>query len=577
MATTVKAFDSTENQGAAEGSWRSDWDLMTISNENLGGKPPMQKKEFINAVKQNAERVYEEIASLMDNIRENLIRIRSDHDRLQNERNTFQEQETNLDRQVDDLMSDRDVLQRAVNALALRVGDAPEGQIAKKQRSVKIDDPKHLTDGKEPLFEHWLSRMKSKFMVNADHYPDEASKIAYIENRTDGAAARHLAPRMRDDHPEKFASADEMIAYLKGIYEDPNKPENAKNDYRRLVMRNRDEYHSFVTKFLHLAGEAQIPKDDYKGDFVHKLSYDLQRMVAAACINCNTFQEVQEICARTAHYLKGMSNQRSRTTGSGNRGNHGRPVEIKTDREQTPAPMMEKKNQTWVKNIQCYSCKAMGHLAPFNGYAIPTKSLVDSGANGYVFIDTRIACDSAKALGLRLKRLDQPCEMTGVSGKKGSPITHAIVMHMAGLAGGKKVWLDVKNHRLVWPEERSPAEEIANKSQVMIPRSILKRPASNSEHQKDAGRRDRSFEQEIAQEESPQSRKVVVVPPKARSHVSQTEKMDRRDNLAKMDRQLKEKEARALPTNPSPGLEGWRNPKNLREAGLHWRSRVPST
>ncbi|OJD09852.1 hypothetical protein ACJ73_10055 [Blastomyces percursus] len=82
----------------------------------------------------------------------------------------------------------------------------------------------------------------------------------------------------------------------------------------------------------------------------------------------------------------------------------------------------------------------------------------------------------------------------------------------------KEVWLDVKNRRLVWPEERSPAEEIANKSQVMIPRNILKRPASNSEHQKDADRWDRSFEQEIAQEESPQSRKGVVVPPKARSH-----------------------------------------------------------
>ncbi|OJD26293.1 hypothetical protein ACJ73_02333 [Blastomyces percursus] len=205
-----------------------------------------------------------------------------------------------LDRQVDELIMERDELQRAVNRLALRIGGIQQEQAERKQRSVKIDDPKHLTYGKEPLFEHWLSSMKSKFAVNADHFPDEASKIAYIENRTDGAAARHLANRMREGHPEKFATAGETFAYLKDIYEDPNKLENAKNDYRRLVMRNGDEYHAFVTKFLHLAGEAQIPKDDYKGDFLHKLSFDLQRMVAAACINCTTFQEVQEICARTS-------------------------------------------------------------------------------------------------------------------------------------------------------------------------------------------------------------------------------------------------------------------------------------
>ncbi|OJD10454.1 hypothetical protein ACJ73_09786 [Blastomyces percursus] len=186
--------------------------------------------------------------------------------------------------------------------------------------------------------------MKSNFAVNAgSHFPDEASKISYIENRTDGAAARHLAPRMREGYPEKIATAGEMFAYLKDIYEDPSKLENANNDYRRLVMRNGDEYHVFVTKFLHLEGEAQIPKDDYEGDFLHKLSFDLQRMVAAACINCTMFQEVQEICARTAHYLKGMSNQRSRPANRGNR--------------------KYKKDQSWLENIQCYNCKATGHLA----------------------------------------------------------------------------------------------------------------------------------------------------------------------------------------------------------------------
>ena len=200
----------------------------------------------------------------------------------------------------------------------------------------------------------------------------------------------------------------------------------------------------------------------------------------------------------------------------------------------------------------------------FNGCAIPIKSLVDSGANGYVFIDTRVACDSARTLGLKLKRLDQPCEMIGVSGKRGSPITHAIVMHLwvngrrllnvpmllADLGGYEmilgrvwlaenEIWLDVKNRRLIWPKERSQMEEIAVKSQIMIPRSILKRPVGKPEHQEDADRRDRLLEQESIHDEKPKPREVVTISSKTWNHVSRTEKMDRRDDLAKMNRQLK--------------------------------------
>ena len=73
--------------------------------------------------------------------------------------------------------------------------------------------------------------MKSKFVINADHFSDKTSKIVYIENRTDDTAIRYLTSCMRKNHSEKFITAGEMFAYLKNIYEDSNKLENAKNDY----------------------------------------------------------------------------------------------------------------------------------------------------------------------------------------------------------------------------------------------------------------------------------------------------------------------------------------------------------
>ena len=36
----------------------------------------------------------------------------------------------------------------------------------------------------------------------------------------------------------------------------------------------------------------------------------------------------------------------------------------------------------------------------FNGYSIPMKSLADSGANGYLFIDTQRAIEAAQFFGI---------------------------------------------------------------------------------------------------------------------------------------------------------------------------------
>ncbi|OJD09498.1 hypothetical protein ACJ73_10267 [Blastomyces percursus] len=50
MAGPARTVDLTENQGATESPWRSDWDMMTISRENLGGGTPISKKEFFDAL-----------------------------------------------------------------------------------------------------------------------------------------------------------------------------------------------------------------------------------------------------------------------------------------------------------------------------------------------------------------------------------------------------------------------------------------------------------------------------------------------------------------------------------------------
>jgi transposase InsO family protein len=223
-----------------------------------------------------------------------------------------------------------------------------------------------------------------------------------------------------------------------------------------------------------------------------------------------------------------------------------------------------------------------------NGYAISVISLADSGANGPVFIDRSIAVQAAKFLGLNTIRLTTSCGTKGFNGEPGAPITHAIVIPQLWIDGRRfmnvpmliaelgqhqlilgrswmeehDLWIDVRNRRLVWPEERSQQEELTEKMNVPVPMQILQRPKATVDQQKDAARRDALMEDEI---EVKKCRKNVIPfhepagwgnhgpirtpqlqPPKQRKHVrfdssyqpKSTESIDRRESMEKMQRAL---------------------------------------
>ena len=59
-----------------------------------------------------------------------------------------------------------------------------------------------------------------------------------------------------------------------------------------------------------------------------------------------------------------------------------------------------------------------------NGYSVTSHALIDSGANGFVFIDTLCAVDIANFLGLKAQRLPFTVPVKGYDGKAGKPISH---------------------------------------------------------------------------------------------------------------------------------------------------------
>jgi hypothetical protein len=115
--------------------------------------------------------------------------------------------------------------------------------------------------------------------------------MTYVFGRTGGDAQNHLKPGFRADSADPFLLADDMIRLLSDIYEDPFRVQNARKDYWKLVMKTTKAFPDFYTRFLHLAGEGQIPEDDLRPDLYNKLTLDLQRAIAPTEESLTTLQD----------------------------------------------------------------------------------------------------------------------------------------------------------------------------------------------------------------------------------------------------------------------------------------------
>ncbi len=88
-----------------------------------------------------------------------------------------------------------------------------------------------------------------------------------------------------------------------------------------------------------------------------------------------------------------------------------------------------------------------------NGYGIDLDALVDTGANGFAFIDTACAIDIARFLSVKATRLERPIDVKGFDGKPGKTVTHILVLHLS-IDGRRQAdlpfcILDLGNHDVI--------------------------------------------------------------------------------------------------------------------------------
>src|SRR5699024_6448941 len=171
------------------------------------------------------------------------------------------------DSQIDQLIDERDSYRNAYAESQLQrrhPSVESAGSAGAQGKSEKVPDPPILTDGKDPEFEDWKVEMENKFEVNADRYPTDISRRAYLLTRTGGLARQQLSARARADSTNPFTNMNEMLDALTTAFRNPHRRLEALHQLNNLKLRVSDNFSEFLANFMRLANEAEVEQKNWK-------------------------------------------------------------------------------------------------------------------------------------------------------------------------------------------------------------------------------------------------------------------------------------------------------------------------
>ena len=142
---------------------------------------------------------------------------------------------------------------------------------SKKTKSTKLLDPPMFTDDHATGFniDVWKSKMVKKLTANADHYPTETLRIAYVDSCIDREAYKYLAARSKIGAQKPFPIAEEMFKVLQKAYGNFNWAHTAINKFWDLKITK--DFNSFWAEFQVLASEL----DHNEATLISELKYKL--------------------------------------------------------------------------------------------------------------------------------------------------------------------------------------------------------------------------------------------------------------------------------------------------------------
>ena len=122
----------------------------------------------------------------------------------------------------------------------------------------------------------WKSKMVKKLSTNANHYPTEALRMVYVNNRMDKEAYKYLAARSRIGARKPFSTAKKIFEVFQKTYNDVNWQHMAINKFKDLKMTK--DFNSFWVEFQVLVSKL----NHNKATFISELKYKLTPLLSWA-------------------------------------------------------------------------------------------------------------------------------------------------------------------------------------------------------------------------------------------------------------------------------------------------------
>ena len=205
-----------------------------------------------------------------------------------------------------------------------------------------------------------------------------------------------------------------------------------------------------------------------------------------------------------------------------------------------------------------------------NGYGINTSALADTGANGFAFMNTSFAVETAKVLNVKATRLPQPISVKAFDGKQGNTITHVLILNLT-IDGRRQVdipfcilntgnhdiilglkwvnyfdvWLNPRQKKLVWPEDESRLSPPPFHREITVERQAIASKVVNPTHQRDVQTRDQAFKREDARRSAGRQPTLNSInhegSPRTEIKITNAGSYDKdlKDSLRKMERELR--------------------------------------
>ncbi len=237
------------------------------------------------------------------------------------------------------------------------------------RKSTKFPDSPIFTGTGESTWKSWTTKISDKLDANADHYPTEKLRIAYVTSRLGGDADEQTYAKRRIDALSPYLSLTKLLEHLNGIYDDQDRNRKCRREYNALKQSNKP-FSSFYSEFTKIFSFLGYDDRTLMDDLQNKINNRLQDALSVCLIEFSSLDKLKTFLQRVnnkqrANYqLRGeqwtvksiAASEKlfvpSSTPASAPATSYVRPATFSTPEPERPR-----------MSIICFNCKVPNHLS----------------------------------------------------------------------------------------------------------------------------------------------------------------------------------------------------------------------